>query len=106
MFGMGTGGSLRLLSPEILGFVGALSLGLFGSALLLLPSLSHLQNRTGSVIDLESRLRQSSRLLPLLSFCFTLAPLSVLASAPQLATRSSPRPISIINLHTLRHSQR
>ena len=64
MFGMGTGGSLRLLSPEILCFVSrshwrfaprSLSLSFFACS-----SLSHLQNRTGSVIDLGADFCQSS----------------------------------------------
>ena len=81
VFGMGTGGSLRLLSPEIL----RCSSFLFAFA----PSpLLHLQNYTGKVIDLSGFL-VNSFLLPFSTQLF----------------RSSPRPISIINLHTLPHFQ-
>ena len=99
MFGMGTGGSLQLSSPETFSLPFALRSFAFASPLLPLtrslrpsgfaplPHASrasaslppHLQNCTGSRVDQQFK---HSQILP-------------------LSLRSSPRPISIAKLHTL-----
>ena len=91
VFGMGTGGTLQPLSPEILFFSRLLAsaplsasfaLALF-AYLLRFRSLSHLENHTGKVTSK----------LPYLSL---LPPLSLrLPLFASLSLRSSPRPISI-----------
>ena len=73
VFGMGTGGSLRLLSPEIY--------AVFWTFVLTTPWKPHRK------IDLSESLQLVSLLLTVF-------------------LRSSPRPISIINLHMLPHFQR
>ena len=136
MFGMGTGGSLRLLSPEtkqsLDSFAAAYSL--LGFSFKSAPSKPH---RLETSLPLHFRLTKTS--VPLLSvspkltnpsgksicFCFgfqfpqslsfrSSAHLSVLLQASLLPAaysllpfpRSSPRPISIIKLHTLPHFHR
>ena len=142
MFGMGTGGSLRLLSPEIWGCQGGmllLRLPLRSGSLRAIPRRSLCFSpdlllrsarfalpfpRTLKTAQVRFRFPSPDQgALPLLAstfcfppnhlsrsqvslsgLCFALAPL--FPNPYSLFPRSSPRPISIIKLHTLPHFHR
>ncbi len=109
VFGMGTGGSLSLLSPEI---VLPCQLPPLPAPLRFTasPSLFSIHTLTTAQLLSSTRLRSSASLLlplPLRFFpsrAFLFLPASALPRAPLL--RLSPRPISIIKLHTLPHFHR
>ena len=91
MFGMGTGGTLRLLSPEILCCAGGFfaSLAILAFACSAFHSALHLQNRTGKTLDL------SDRRLRLLSFSLRFRS----ASLTQLSDQALDRLVSTTFIH-------
>ena len=108
VFGMGTGGSLSLLSPEISryarhDFPSPASVCRLPLRPFVLALFTHLHNCTVSSLQYEFLLF-ASRSLPRFR---SASPLRSRASAPRFFfPRLSPRPISIIKLHTLPHFHR